>query len=93
MKKGKLPALEMTRRRFDSIALAIATLPALLIWPTIVTGPVAIYLCFTHWNDPPGILRRSRWRLIAAFCIGIVQVASWAGLGIYLFTSRDRLML
>ena len=91
MRKGNLPALEMTRRRFDSIALGVATLPALLVWPTLFTGPVAIYLCIRHWNDPAGILPRSRWRFIAALTIGILQAGAWATLLLYLLSIRNKL--
>jgi len=93
MKKGNLAAVETTRRRFDSIALAVAALPSLLIWPTLFTGPVAIYLSVQHWNDPPGILPRGRWRLVVAFVIGIAQVTAWIGLFVYLFTLRNQLLL
>ncbi len=93
MRKGNLPALEMTRRRFDSIALGVATLPAILIWPTLISGPVAIYLCVRHWNDPAGILPRSRWRFIAAFVIGILQAGSWAALFLFLLANRNKLFV
>ena len=93
MRKGKLPSLEMTRRRFDSIALAVATLPALLIWPTLISAPVAIYLCLRHWNDPAGVLPRNRWRFIAAFIIAIIQVGGWATLFVLLIAYRNKLFI
>jgi hypothetical protein len=93
MRKGKLPVLETTRRRYDSIALGVATLPLVLIWPTLISAPVAIYLCIRHWKDPIGILPRSRWRFIAALVFAIVQIGSWAAILLFLIAYRSRLFV
>jgi hypothetical protein len=88
LQKGKLSALETTRRRYDSIALAVATLPVVMIWPTPVTAPIALYLCVSHWNDPAGILPRTRWRSIAAFLIALIQILAWLLLIAYVVANR-----
>ena len=93
MQKDKLPALQTRRHRFDSVALFVATVPALLIWPTLISAPVAIYLCIRHWTDPAGLLPRSRWRFVAAFLIAIVQVGGWGALFLFLLAYRNRLSL
>src|SRR6185369_11464514 len=77
LQKGKLPSLKTQRRHYDSIAFAIAVLPAFMIWPTIFTSPIALYLCASHWNDPAGILPRTRWRLMAASVIAFLQLLAW----------------
>ncbi len=93
MRKGELPALEMTRRRYDSIALGVATLPAFLVWPTLITGPLAIYLTIRHWGDPAGLLPRNRWRFVAALSFGLIQTGAWAALFLFLFVSRNKLLV
>ena len=90
MRKGKLPALEMARRRYDSVALGVATFPAVMVWPTLLTAPLAIYLCVRHWNDPTGILPRSRWRFVAAMAFGMVQTGAWIALFLFLFVTWNR---
>ena len=87
IQKKKLPSLEMTRRRYDSIALSVAILPSIAIWPTLFTAPIAIYLCVRHWNDPPGILPRSRARLVIAFIIALVQAGAWVALFLVLIST------
>lgn len=78
LENKKLPALQTTRRRYDSIALGVAIFPTIAIWPTLFSAPIAIYLCVRHWNDPKGLLPRSRVRLILALLIALTQLAAWA---------------
>ena len=52
----------------DSIALALATAPALMVWPAVVTAPLSLFWIVRHWNSPGSILPRTRWRYyVAAF--------------------------
>src|SRR5689334_2435068 len=60
--KGKMQQVENRRVLHDSIALSIAIIPMILIWPTIITAPVAIYWSIKHWDSPRSVLPRTRAR-------------------------------
>src|SRR6266849_2522886 len=45
-----LHALETRRTMYDSIALVLATWPALLIWPIFVTAPASLFMVFRRWS-------------------------------------------
>jgi hypothetical protein len=70
-------ALETRRVCYDQVALLVATLPILMVWITLVTAPVALYLCVRHWRAPGSLLPRSRIRFGAACVIALLQVAVW----------------
>ncbi|MFN0105260.1 MAG: hypothetical protein ACKV2U_24635 [Bryobacteraceae bacterium] len=65
------------RVNYDSIALALVTLPMLLCWLPVVTTPAALFFAFRFWRAPSPVFPRSRWRLwltviVAALQIGLV---------------------
>lgn len=70
----KLPHLETSRTMHDSIALALATVPVLLVWPVIITAPLTLFWIVRHWNSPRGILPRSRWRFYAAGGLAVGEI-------------------
>ncbi len=85
-KKGKLANLENRRTLYDSIALALAIIPLLIFYFTIVPAPLALYLAIRHWNTPTSIIRRTKVRFVAAIVLAALQMAGW-GVGFYfLFT-------
>src|SRR5258707_14959683 len=45
----KIQNLELSRTLHDSIALALATLPALLFWPILRTAPPTLFWIIRHW--------------------------------------------
>jgi hypothetical protein len=72
-----LPDTVKSRLLWDSIALALATLP-LIAWPfTLATAPTAIGLALYGWNKPGSLVRGSRVRLVLALVLGGLQVAGW----------------
>jgi hypothetical protein len=74
---AKATTLEASRTLFDSIALA-APLLSLLVWPfTIVAGPGAMVLSILKWRAPLSVVRRSRWRFVAAILIGLAETGGW----------------
>lgn len=77
--KQQIVDLETRRTLHDSIALALALVPILFIFPTVVTAPAAIYMALRYWKRPPMILPRSQWRNIAAIILAGGQIAVWAG--------------
>jgi hypothetical protein len=63
---------------YDTIALALATIPAVLIWPVIVGAPAAIFIVFRRWNAPRSILPRTRIRFYLAALFALAEIAGIA---------------
>jgi hypothetical protein len=79
-------ALEPSRTLYDSIALMTALLP-MILWPfTLVTAPAAMFLAVRYWRKPTGLLRRSKWRMVVAFLVGLAQVVGWVWLFTYILS-------
>jgi hypothetical protein len=77
--------LENQRTLYDSIALALATFPALFISPPIVTAPAALFLSIFCWKRPTSIVRRHpKVRLIIAIILALIQIAFWITMGIFM---------
>ena len=84
MQKGKLSNLDANRPLHDNMALVLAIVPALLIWPTIFTAPMALYVAIRYWRAPSSILRRTKIRFYLAALIALLQIAAWVWLTLYL---------
>ncbi len=80
--------LETRRTNYDSIALALATLPALLLWPSLLGAPMALYVAIRYWRTPPGIVPRTRLRYYLAIGLAGVQVIAWIWLFAFLMTRK-----
>jgi hypothetical protein len=74
------PALDTQRTLYDSIALWLATVPMLLFYFVVITGPMAIALSIYGWRKPLSLIRRSRWRFVLAILIAALQLAGIAAL-------------
>lgn len=84
-KKGRIRNLDNERTLYDSIALALAVLPAAVVFGvyfTFITAPLAVYVALRYWNAPRSIVGRTRVRYIVALVLAFLQIAAW-GLGIY----------
>lgn len=78
--------LETSRTLYDSIAL-IVPLMAFILWPlTVITGPGAVVFSIVKWRAPLSLVRRYRWRFVAAILIGLAEVAGWLVLIVYVLT-------
>jgi hypothetical protein len=86
-KKGKIEKLENKRTLHDSIALAVALYPMILVWPTIISAPIALYLAIRHWNKPLSVVRRSRWRLVVAIILALLQIGGWVVMLVLIYTA------
>jgi hypothetical protein len=74
---AKAASLDASRTLFDSIAFA-APLLSLLVWPfTIIAGPGAVVLSILKWRAPLSVVRRWRWRFVAAILIGLAETGGW----------------
>jgi hypothetical protein len=91
IRKRSVADLENHRTLYDSLALALATLPVLLIWPSLLTAPIALYIAIRYWKRPTSIVRTSRWRNVAAIVLASIQVGAWAwGIAYFVATVRSR---
>lgn len=81
-KKGKLKQLENQRTLYDSLAITLALLPMLFFYLTFVTAPATVYIVIRHWKSTGSIVGRSRWRMVVAMIIALIQIGFWT-IGIY----------
>lgn len=72
--KQEVTAFEKQRFRYDTAALALATIPVLLIWIPVITAPIALYLVFKNWSRPVSLVPRSRWRFVVAGGLAAAQI-------------------
>ena len=75
--KRKIKNLENHRVCYDTVALAVALISTLFIWPTILSAPVVLFMVVRYWNAPSSIIPRSKIRFILAFVIAGLQIAGW----------------
>ena len=71
----KIDLVETRRTMYDSVALAFAVLPALLIWPVLVGAPAALWVVFRRWRSPGSIVPRTRLRYYLAALIALAEIA------------------
>lgn len=74
---GVLSSLANRRRLYDSIALRLAILPALLVWPTLISAPMTIFYTLRHWRSPLSILPRTKIRFVVALVLAVLQILAW----------------
>jgi hypothetical protein len=75
---SKIQSMETSRTMYDSIALSLATIPALLIWPVLVGAPAAFYVVIRRWRAPGSIVPRTRVRFILAALFALAELAGIA---------------
>jgi hypothetical protein len=68
---------EGQRTLYDSIALTLPLI-SLVMWPlTIATAPAAIVISISKWKQPLSLVRRTRWRFVAAIVISSMMLVGW----------------
>ncbi len=71
-----IQALEKQRTLFDSIALALAIFPFLLLfYPSIFTAPVVVYVAIRYWKRPSSIIPRGKWRFVVALIAVLLEMS------------------
>jgi hypothetical protein len=86
-----IQALEKRRTLFDSIALALATLPAMLIYPAFLAAPTAVYLSIRYWKKPSSIVPRGKWRFVLALLFALAELGLMVfGIAALLFVQQNR---
>jgi hypothetical protein len=74
----KLANLEQRRTMYDTVALALATFPVLLLWPALVGAPAALYVIVRRWRAPGSIVPRTRIRFYLAAVFALAEIAGIA---------------
>lgn len=75
--KRKIKNLENHRVCYDTVALSIALISTLFIWPTILSAPIVIFMVIRYWNAPSSIIPRTKIRFVMAFLVAGLQLAGW----------------
>jgi hypothetical protein len=86
--KGQLAQLDPSRKLYDNLALILATFPALIIWPTIITAPLTLYIVVRYWRAPSSIVPRTKIRFYIATSLAIVEIGAWIWLALFLIYRR-----
>ncbi|HVO99913.1 MAG TPA: hypothetical protein VMT15_17695 [Bryobacteraceae bacterium] len=76
----KTDDLETSRPMYDTMALALATLPVLLFWPAFVAAPWALTMVIRRWNTPLSLVPRTKFRFILAALFALAEI----GFGIFI---------
>jgi hypothetical protein len=76
-RKGKLKQLENRRLLYDSLSLTLALAPMLIFYFTILTAPATIYVVIRYAKAQGSIVGRSKWRMVVAFIIAVLQIVGW----------------
>lgn len=84
-KKGRIQKLENRRTLYDSLALAVALFPMLFVYTTIISAPIVLYIAFRHWNAPSSVVPRTRWRMVLAIVLALLQIGGWVAALIMIF--------
>ncbi len=82
-KAGKGHALASSRFHFDSLALALATLPVLTWIFSMLTAPLALGFALFTWQRECSIAPRSKIRFIGALLFSVLTIAGWVVFWIY----------
>jgi len=79
---------ETSRILYDSVAL-LAPFAALIVWPlTAIAAPGTVVFALARWSRPLSLVRRSRWRFLAAILVALAECAAWIW-GIAYFAARS----
>lgn len=70
--------LENQRTLYDSMALALATWPVLLVYPSLAAAPAALFFSLFYWKKPSGITRKHpKFRFVLAIILSLIQIGLW----------------
>ncbi|QTA86849.1 hypothetical protein [Desulfonema magnum] len=77
-KKRKIRNLENHRMLYDNMALYLAVIPMMFIFPTILTAPAVLFITLRYWKAPASLIPRTKIRFITAFFLAGCQLLGWA---------------
>ena len=70
----KIQTAEPRRAMHDTTALALATLPFLLIWPALIAAPWSLVIVVSRWNAPSSVVPRTKIRFILAALFAVAEI-------------------
>jgi hypothetical protein len=83
--QARVVSPDTSRILYDSIAMTGLILSCIVFWPiSVLTGPAALIFAIVNWKKPLSLVRRSRWRFVAAIVLGLLITGGWVVLGVYL---------
>ena len=82
-REGRLPALDNVRPLYDNLALAVALAPVVLVFPTPITAPMAVYIALRRWRSPGSLVPRTKVRFWLALLLALAQIVAWCWLLVY----------
>ena len=77
-KADSLDPLKTEFTRYDQIALTLAILPMLIFYITLITAPMAMYVCLRYKSTPVSAVPRRKIVLRIAFYVALLQMLGWA---------------
>jgi hypothetical protein len=86
--KGQLAQLDPSRTLYDNLALMLAILPVLLVFTTIITAPITLYVVARYWRAPSSILPRTKIRFYIAALLATIQIGAWIWLVLFMIYRR-----
>lgn len=63
---------------YDNMALYLAVIPMMFIFPTILTAPAVLFITLRYWKAPASLIPRTKIRFITAFFLAGCQLLGWA---------------
>ncbi|MBF0226348.1 MAG: hypothetical protein HQK76_12915 [Desulfobacterales bacterium] len=76
--KKKMDVLENHRTIYSKVALGLAVLPMLFVFPTLITAPMSIFVSIRYWKHPSSLVRKSKLGFVLAILISSLQLLGWA---------------
>ena len=70
----KIEMAETRRPMYDTVALAMSTLPAVMIWPALVGAPWPLFMVVRRWNAPSSVVPRTKIRFILAALFALAEI-------------------
>jgi hypothetical protein len=86
--KGQLTHLDPSRSLYDNLALMLAIVPVLLIFATIITAPLTLYVVIRYWRAPSSPLPRTKIRFYIAALLATIQIGAWIWLVFFMIYRR-----
>lgn len=80
--------LASSRFHYDSMALALSTLPVLAGVVTIISAPIALGFTLFTFNRECSVAPRTKIRFVLAIFCSIAIIAAWIAFFVYAFTGR-----
>jgi hypothetical protein len=73
--KKQISHLDGDRVLYGGMAMVIAVLPLLIMWPlTIITGTLAVCIALYGWNKPQSLTGSRRWIFVVAIILGLAEI-------------------